>query len=100
MELFHRRAHAAGIAMTTDRVVLAAAADRSGVVLTVLDHTVDVVSEVRYDWVVTATPPEPEDALWRELRGSGIPVHRIGDCLAPRRADAAVRDGHRVGGAL
>ncbi|WP_433557037.1 mycofactocin system FadH/OYE family oxidoreductase 2 [Pseudonocardia xinjiangensis] len=100
MELFHRRAHAAGITMTTDRVVLAAAPARSGVVLTVLDHAVDAVTEIGYDWVVTAVPPEPEDALWRALRGQDVPVHRIGDCLAPRRADAAVREGHRIGVAL
>jgi mycofactocin system FadH/OYE family oxidoreductase 2 len=97
MELFHRRAQAAGIRMITDRAVLAAAADGPGVVLTVLDHLVGAVSEIRYDWVVTAVPPEPEDALWQELRESGLPVHRIGDCLAPRRADAAIREGHLVG---
>jgi mycofactocin system FadH/OYE family oxidoreductase 2 len=97
LESFHRRAHAAGIATTTDRVVLAAA---PGVTLTVLDHLVGVSSQVRYDWVVCAVAPEPEDELWRALRGGGLAVHRIGDCLAPRRLDAAVREGHRVGEAL
>jgi mycofactocin system FadH/OYE family oxidoreductase 2 len=97
MEGFHRRAHAAGIAMTTDRLVLAAAQDDAGVVLTVLDHAVGVESAVRYDWVVTAVPPQPEDALWPDLLRSGGAVHRIGDCLALRRADAAVREGYLVG---
>ncbi len=94
LELFHARAHAAGIAMTTDRVVLGAA---PGVALTVLDHAVGVTAVLRYDWVVCAVPPEPDDALWRALRHGDLQMHRIGDCLAPRRVDAAVREGQRVG---
>jgi mycofactocin system FadH/OYE family oxidoreductase 2 len=96
MELFHRRAHAAGIGMSTDRVVLAAAAEGDRVAVTLLHHTVGAVHDAIHDWVVCAVPPEPEDGLWSELRGRGLPVHRIGDCLAPRRADAAVREGDRV----
>lgn len=95
MELFHRRAHAAGIVLTTDRVITAA----DGPEVTVLHHTVGVETRTRYDWVVCAVPPEPDDGLWRALRGrSG--VHRIGDCLAPRRVHAAVIEGDRVGVAL
>jgi 2,4-dienoyl-CoA reductase (NADPH2) len=98
MEGFHRRAHRAGIRMTTDRVVLAATGD---VRLTVLEHTTGDVREIAYDWVVTVVPAEPEDGLWTALRGSGGPrVHRVGDCLAPRLAPAAVRDGYRIGLAL
>jgi 2,4-dienoyl-CoA reductase (NADPH2) len=52
------------------------------------------------DWVVVATHPAPEDALWRALRNGGPPVHRIGDCRAPRRSDAAVRDAERVAALL
>lgn len=94
-ELFHRRAHAAGIVLTTDRVVTAA----DGTEVTVLHHTVGTETRTRYDWVVCAVPPEPDDALWRALRGRRA-VHRIGDCLAPRRVPAAVADGDRIGVAL
>jgi 2,4-dienoyl-CoA reductase (NADPH2) len=54
------------------------------------------------DWVVCAVHQQAEDSLWRELQesGLGIPVHRVGDCLAPRRAHAAVIEGHRVAVAL
>jgi hypothetical protein len=48
--------------------------------------------------VVQAGAPEPEDGLWGAL--PGVEVHRAGDCLAPRDAPAAVRDGHRIGLAL
>jgi hypothetical protein len=100
MENFHRRAHAAGIVLTTDRVVVDATADGDGVRVGLLHHTVGVRSSERYDWVVCAVPPAPRDALWRELRGTGLPVHRAGDCVAPRRAHAAVVEGHRVAVAL
>jgi 2,4-dienoyl-CoA reductase (NADPH2) len=98
MELFHRRAHRAGIGMITERVVLAAT---RGLVLTVLEYTVGTVTEVGYDWVVTAVPARPRDDLWTVLREpSDPPVHRVGDCLAPRLVPAAVRDGHRAALAL
>ncbi|WP_300007778.1 mycofactocin system FadH/OYE family oxidoreductase 2 [Pseudonocardia sp.] len=93
MELFHRRAHAAGITLTTDRVITGVA----GCEVTVLHHTVGAESRVRYDWIVCAAPPDPDEALWTALRGGGRPVHRVGDCLAPRRVHAAVIEGHRIG---
>ena len=94
--------NAKGIAQTTDEVVLAAAADAGGggVVLDVLTHTTGVTAQVRCDWVVCAVPPAPEDSLWRELAGSGLALYRAGDCVAPRRAHAAVVEGHRVAVAL
>jgi 2,4-dienoyl-CoA reductase (NADPH2) len=100
-ELFHRRAHRVGIAMVTDRVVLAATARPGGVAVRVLEHTTGAVAEAVHDWVVTAVPAEPVDGLWPVLRDlPGLEVHRVGDCLAPRLAADAVRDGHRVGLAL
>ncbi|WP_214403285.1 mycofactocin system FadH/OYE family oxidoreductase 2 [Pseudonocardia lacus] len=94
-EMFHRRAHRAGIALDTDRVVLAATARPDGVLVRVLEHTTGAVADVEHDWVVTAVPAEPRDGLWTQLRGRPG-VHRVGDCLAPRSAGAAVRDGDRV----
>jgi 2,4-dienoyl-CoA reductase-like NADH-dependent reductase (Old Yellow Enzyme family) len=52
------------------------------------------------DWVVCAVHQQPDDALWRELRAAPFPVHRVGDCLSPRRAHAAIVEGHRVAVAL
>lgn len=101
MELFHRRAHAAGIRLTPERVVLDAVTDADGVTVRVLAHLVGTTEQVRYDGVVCVLPPEPEDGLWQGLRDrSDLVVHRIGDCLAPRRVPAAIADGHRVGVAL
>lgn len=101
MELFHRRAHAAGIGMLPDRLpVAASAAPGGGVALTVLAHLTGAVSSDVVDWVVCAVPGAPVDDLWTALRGGALPVHRIGDCLAPRRATAAVLEGERVASAL
>ena len=43
-----------------------------------------------------AAPPE----LLVALRDAGVTVDRAGDCLAPRRAHAAVIDGERIGSSL
>jgi 2,4-dienoyl-CoA reductase (NADPH2) len=50
--------------------------------------------------VVLAVPPTPLDALYHQLRAAGVSVERIGDCVAPRRAHAAVVDGERAGSHL
>lgn len=96
MELFHRRAHAAGITLTTDRVVTGAVDGR----VDVLHHPTGRSEHRAVDWVVAVVPPEPDDALWTALRDGPVPVHRIGDCLAPRRVPSAIVEGHRVGVAL
>jgi mycofactocin system FadH/OYE family oxidoreductase 2 len=92
MPLFHRRAQAAGITFATDRVIIDAAPGE----VTVLHHLTGRIERRRCDWVVTAVPPRPSDALWSTLRGGPVPVFRIGDCVAPRRIDAAVREGEAL----
>jgi 2,4-dienoyl-CoA reductase (NADPH2) len=54
------------------------------------------------DWVVLAGQQAPADELYHALRAipAGPEVHRVGDCVAPRRAHAAVIEGDRVGAAL
>ncbi|SFK42503.1 mycofactocin system FadH/OYE family oxidoreductase 2 [Geodermatophilus ruber] len=99
MPAWQRRAAALGIRQSPDRFVADVAA---GARLRVrLVHHPTGAEELRTaDWVVVATPPQPADELWQALRDDGLEVHRIGDCLAPRRASAATLDGERVGRAL
>jgi hypothetical protein len=55
-------------------------------------------SEIRpTDWVVLAVPAEPEEALYLAVaaRRPAVLVARAGDCVAPRRAHAAVIEGAR-----
>ncbi|MFC5995464.1 mycofactocin system FadH/OYE family oxidoreductase 2 [Pseudonocardia hispaniensis] len=101
MELFHVRAHAAGITLSPDRVVLGAAAHSGGgVALRMLHHPTGTIRTQMCDWVVCAVPPRPADELWHALRDNGFAVYRVGDCLAPRRVPEAVAEGHRVAESL
>ncbi|MDT7634142.1 MAG: hypothetical protein QOI50_6072, partial [Pseudonocardiales bacterium] len=95
-ERFRRRAAEAGLRQSTDRVVLGAAAADGRVTVEVLHHPTGVLERRELDAVVCALPGEPEDQLWRELGAAGPLVHRVGDCLAPRRLDAAIIEGDRV----
>ena len=49
------------------------------------------------DLLVHARLPVPEDRVARELRARMKAVHVIGDCAAPRGAQEAMSEGHRVG---
>jgi 2,4-dienoyl-CoA reductase (NADPH2) len=99
LETWNVRAHAKGIRQATDLVPLGLHAD-GRLELHLQHHPTGEDRNRECDWVVCCVHPEPEDGLWRALRGAAFPVHRVGDCLAPRRAHAAVVEGHRVAVAL
>ncbi|SNS84289.1 2,4-dienoyl-CoA reductase (NADPH2) [Geodermatophilus pulveris] len=90
---WERRAVALGIRRTTERLVTAV----DGRTVRLLHHPTGATEERTVDRVVAVTPPRADDALWAALRDSGLEVHRVGDCLAPRRAGDATRDGDRAG---
>jgi 2,4-dienoyl-CoA reductase (NADPH2) len=104
METWNVKAHAKGIGQRVDLVPMgvhpeAAPDEEDGehrVVLSLQHHPTGTDLERTCDWVVCSVHQEPVDQLWRDLQGCSFPVHRIGDCLAPRRAHAAVIEGHRV----
>lgn len=96
MENWWMRAHTKGIVQSTDLVPMGFA----GGELTLLHHPTGVNHTRRPDWVVLAVPPNPVEWLYNELKAEGISVQRVGDCVAPRRAHAAVIDGERVGASL
>ena len=101
LELWTRKAHALGIRQRTDVVVLDASEDAAGrLELTLLHHPTGTGQRLACDWVACAVAPRPADELWHALCGAPFEVHRVGDCLAPRRAHAAVIEGERVGAAL
>lgn len=56
---------------------------------------IDQVALITY-----ATPRKPDVDLWAPLRDSGVPVHRIGDCLLAREPMSATAEGHAIGMAL
>ena len=49
------------------------------------------------DSVVLALPNIACDTLYHEIKGKVKELHRVGDAVAPRRAQAAIFDGTRVG---
>ena len=100
LETWNVRAAGKGIRQATDLVALGAEQTDKGLLLRLQHHPTGTDRDRECDWVVTVTHQEPEDGLWRELSQGPVPVHRVGDCLAPRRAHAAVVEGHRVAVAL
>jgi mycofactocin system FadH/OYE family oxidoreductase 2 len=50
-----------------------------------------------YDTVVLAAGNRVEDSLYFALKGKVKELYRIGDCVAPRKIDMAILEGHKVG---
>jgi 2,4-dienoyl-CoA reductase (NADPH2) len=96
LEHWNTRAAAKGIVQSPDLVPMGVDADG----LHLLHHPTGAGEHRVVDWVVLAVPPTPVEDLWAALRGGPLEVHRVGDCVAPRRAHAAVVEGERVGAAL
>jgi len=96
MEHWWMRAGAKGIVQSTDLVPMG----MSGRELTLLHHPTGQHVTRAPDWVVLAVPANPVEWLYHDLRAAGVRVERVGDCVAPRRAHAAIVEGERVGAAL
>lgn len=67
---------------------------------TILDLHTGTRERLSFDGLVLATTNVAEDSLARELQGSGLEIHLVGDCLAPRHAPAATYEGRKLGLAL
>lgn len=102
METWNVRAHGKGIAQATDLVPMGVSTgeDDETLVLSLQHHPTGTDHQRTCDWVVCAVHQQAEDELWHQLQGSPFEVHRVGDCVAPRRAHAAVIEGQRVAAAL
>lgn len=50
-----------------------------------------------YDSIVLAMGNRVDDSLYRDLKGRVKELHRIGDCVAPRKIDMAIHEGDKVG---
>ncbi|HEY8093423.1 MAG TPA: mycofactocin system FadH/OYE family oxidoreductase 2 [Acidimicrobiales bacterium] len=96
MEGWWMRATAKGIVQSTDLVPMGI----EGRTLNLLHHPTGRMEARTPDWVVLAVPAQPTDWLYHDLVARGVPVERVGDCVAPRRAHAAVIEGERAGAAL
>jgi len=98
MENWCVRAAAKGIVQTTDCLVTGVAPGS----VTLMHHPTGQTRQAGADWVVCAVPAAPAEQLYFDLKALGpeVRVHRAGDCVAPRRAHAAVIEGQRAGEAI
>ncbi|MDS1270926.1 mycofactocin system FadH/OYE family oxidoreductase 2 [Lipingzhangella sp. LS1_29] len=81
------------------------AQDAAGALRVTIAHPAGPQREERtVDWIVCAYPAGPQDELYWQLRidngTAATQLFRVGDCVAPRLAHAAVLEGDRVGAAL
>jgi len=93
MENWWIRAGEKGIVQTTDLVPMA----MEGRTLNLLHHPTGTNVTRTPDWLVLAVHASPVEWLYRDLKTAGVSVERVGDCIAPRRAHAAVVEGERAG---
>ncbi len=101
MENWWMRATAKGIVQSTDLVPMGVAGgDDDRLSLTLLHHPTGANQVRTPHWVVLAVPAAPVEWLYVDLERAGVDVERVGDCVAPRRAHAAVVDGERAGSAI
>jgi mycofactocin system FadH/OYE family oxidoreductase 2 len=74
-------------------------------VRSIADHTVNAFHVFSFaertitgvDTVVLAYPGQVENALHKQLKGRVPELYQIGDCVAPRKVDMAILEGHDVG---
>ncbi|HEY6837970.1 MAG TPA: mycofactocin system FadH/OYE family oxidoreductase 2 [Geobacteraceae bacterium] len=50
-----------------------------------------------YETIVLAMGQRVDEALYMSLKGKVNELYRIGDCVAPRKVDMAIWEGHRIG---
>jgi mycofactocin system FadH/OYE family oxidoreductase 2 len=97
MENWWMRAGAKGIVQSTDLVAMGMGDPSPRRALNLLYHPTGVTVTRNPDWVVLAVPARPVEWLYHDLKAAGVNVERVGDCVAPRRAHAAVIEGERAG---
>ncbi len=91
-----RKLRELGVRFMTDSAV----AEWHGDGATILDLLTGTMERQPFDSLVLNTPNLAEASLVEELRESGLEIHAIGDCVAPRHAPAAIYEGRKLGRAL
>jgi mycofactocin system FadH/OYE family oxidoreductase 2 len=87
-----------GCTFTPDTVVIEISGEAGAKVLKAINVYSNAMTELGpYDSVVLAVQQEVEDRLYKTLKGKVSELYRIGDCVAPRKVDMAIWEGHKVG---
>ncbi len=97
IELWYRRALAKGIRLTPNHFLASLGPNGA----TIMNNYTGQPRQIEgIALAVMATPQSANDALYHQLAGRVQQLHRIGDCLAPRRVEQAILDGERAARAL
>jgi hypothetical protein len=83
-----------GVTHTTDIAVLEI---QGTLVKGIQVYSQEMLEFEGYDTIVLSAGSVAHDHLYFELKGKVRELYRIGDCVAPRKTDMAIMDGHRVG---
>ena len=87
-----------GVTFTPDIAVMEVAGEAGAKVVKGFNVYSNVWSEWGpYDSLVLAMGQQADDSLYMALKGKVKELHRIGDCVAPRKVDMAIWEGHKVG---
>jgi 2,4-dienoyl-CoA reductase (NADPH2) len=97
LENWYRRARRLGIVCTPNVSVLGIG---DGRVDAIHNYTGEMFTFNNLDTIVLVVPRLAEAGLYHALKGQVPELHRVGDCVAPRRAHAAIIEGERVGRAI
>ena len=97
LENWYRQARRLGIACTPNHSVLSI---QDGVVTALHNYSGQLVTFPKVDTVVLAIHRKADRGLYHALKGTVPELHRVGDCVAPRRAHAAIIEGERAGRAV
>ncbi len=83
-----------GVTFTPDIVVLEI---QDTVVNGLNAYSNEMIDFSGYDMIVLAAGNVSRDRLYFDLKGKVKELYRIGDCVAPRKTDMAILEGHRIG---
>jgi 2,4-dienoyl-CoA reductase (NADPH2) len=97
LENWYRQARRLGITCTPNYSVLSI---EDGVVTALHNYTGQMFTFPKVDTIVLAIHRKADQGLYRELKGTVPQLLRVGDCVAPRRAHAAIIEGERAGRAV
>jgi 2,4-dienoyl-CoA reductase (NADPH2) len=97
LENWYRQARRLGIRCTPNHSVLGI---ENRVVTALHNYTSQLVQFPAVDTIVLSVHRRADCRLYSALKGRVRELHRIGDCVAPRRAHAAIIEGEKAGRAV
>jgi hypothetical protein len=93
LELWYRRMLAKGVQLTPNHF-LASLGPNSATIMNNYSGQPRQLDALAL--AVLVTPQAANDSLYHQLQGKIKQLHRVGDCLAPRRVEHAILDGERA----